>query len=439
MTAAEAAALIRQRKLTPLELTDACLKRIENGNPRLNAFITVLGEEARRAARELKPAAAKTQPLHGIPLALKDLYDTAGIRTTAASAQWMDRVPSTDATVVRRLRDAGAVLLGKANMDEFAYNFTSETSAFGVCRNPWNPECSPGGSSGGSAVAVATGMSPIALGSDTGGSIRLPAAMCGITGFKPTYGIVPADGVAPLAWSLDHVGPMTRTAEDAVLVFEVLSGRKVVVRPVKALRMGIVRRPYWEGIDAETVKVMEVAIGTLRRLVREVRDVEVRPLPSAAGSPLPMTYSTVIFAEAYAFHRTMVEKSPGKYNLATRATIELGKGVSAAEYIDARRMMEGLRASAQLTLFRDADLLMTPAAPGPAFRLGSKPDLVWLRNTAPWNLYGLPAISIPCGFSESGLPLGLQIIGPPNADDTVLSLAMAYQRETDFHRRRPSV
>jgi len=200
----EAIALVRQRKLTPYELTEACLKRIEKLNPRLNAMITVLGDQALARAKSLRRSSAVEQPLHGVPIALKDLFDMAGVRTTAASGQWRDRVPSSDATVVQRLQAAGSILVGKANMDEFAYNFTSETSVFGAAHNPWNPECSPGGSSGGSAIAVASGMALAALGSDTGGSIRLPAAFCGITGFKPTYGRIPTDGVAPLAWSLDR-------------------------------------------------------------------------------------------------------------------------------------------------------------------------------------------------------------------------------------------
>jgi aspartyl-tRNA(Asn)/glutamyl-tRNA(Gln) amidotransferase subunit A len=227
VTVIEAVTMIREGKLTPVELTEACLKRIGTLNPRLNAFITVLGEQALAHARSLRPSLAATQPLHGIPIALKDLYDTAGVRTTAASAQWRDRIPTTDATVVQRLRAAGCVSIGKANLDEFAYYFTSETSVFGPAHNPWNPECSPGGSSGGSAIAVASSMCLAALGSDTGGSIRLPAAFCGITGFKPTYGRVPTDGAAPLAWSLDHVGPMTRTARDAALLHSVLSGQPV--------------------------------------------------------------------------------------------------------------------------------------------------------------------------------------------------------------------
>ena len=339
--------------------------------------------------------------------------------------------------MVARLHTAGGVLVGKANMDEFAYNFTSETSVFGVCRNPWNRECTPGGSSGGSAVAVATGMCLAALGSDTGGSIRLPAAFCGITGYKPTYGRVAADGVAPLAWSLDHVGPMTRSARDAALLHGVLAGQPAPLVPAKGLRLGVPRVPYWQGLDGEVGRAMTAALDTLRRLGREVRDIDMPALAASPGTPLPAAYATIIFSEAYAFHRGMLARHPERYHAGTKASIELGKSIAAAEYIDARREMERLRATAAATLFRDVDLLITPTAPGPAFRLGSPPDLVFLRNTAPWNLYGLPTISIPCGFTGSGLPIGLQISGAPDRDGAVLSLAIAFQDATDFHRRRP--
>lgn len=438
-TITEAAALIRAGKLTPLELINACLARVERLQPRLNAFITVLAESARRRAGELRRAAAARQPLHGIPIALKDLYDTAAVPTTAASAHWRTRIPSTDAGVTRRLLDAGAVFTGKANMDEFAYNFTSETSAFGPSRNPWNPACSPGGSSGGSAIAVAAAMSLAAMGSDTGGSIRLPASFCGITGYKPTYGLVPLDGAAPLSWSLDHAGPMTRTALDAALLHGVLAAQPLTLASAKPLRIGIPRDPYCTGLDPDVERALNAAAATLRRLCRDVRDVTLPALPLSPGSPLPLTYSTIIFAEAHAFHRQMLAGNPSSYHPGTRASIELGRPIDSATYILARREMERLRANAAAELFRDADLLLTPTAPGPAFPLGSKPSLAFLRNTAPWNLYGLPTIAIPCGFSATGLPIGLQLTGRPNADTQVLSAAAAFQAETDFHLRRPPV
>jgi aspartyl-tRNA(Asn)/glutamyl-tRNA(Gln) amidotransferase subunit A len=395
-----------------------------------------MGEEARERARGLKPRDAAREALHGIPVALKDLYDTAGVRTTAASAQWRERVPAADAEVVRRLRAAGAVITGKANLDEFAYHFTSETSASGAAHNPWNEVCSPGGSSGGSAIAVATGMSLAALGSDTGGSIRLPAAFCGITGYKPSYGRVPLEGAAPLAWSLDHAGPMTRSARDAALLYGVMSGQPVTLTAARGLRVGVAREPYWQGLESDVEQAMELAVGALRRLCREVREVKLPPIEWNAESPLPKAYTTIIFSEAFTFHREMLAAHPEHYHAGTRATIELGKTIGAADYIAARREMERLRAGAQRELFRSVDLLVMPTAPGVAFRLGSNPSLVYLRNTAPWNLYGLPVAAIPCGFSPAGLPVGMQIIGAPGADAMVLSAAAAFQVETEFHSLR---
>ncbi|MCW5966705.1 MAG: amidase [Bryobacterales bacterium] len=439
MTLSEAAALIRQRKLTPLEVTEACLRRIELLNPRLNAFITVMADAARARARALRPGDAAGQPLHGIPIGLKDLYDTAGVRTTAGSAQWLHRVPTESAEVVRRLETAGAIVVGKANMDEFAYNFTSETSAFQPARNPWQTSCTPGGSSGGSAIAVAAGMSLAALGSDTGGSVRLPASFCGITGFKPTWGRVPLDGVTPLSWSLDTCGPFTRTASDATALQAVLRGQPVPLESTKRLRIGVPRELFWDHLQPAVERAVTAAGAILRRICGGVRDLRIPALPLSEGTPLPEAYSRVIFSEAYAFHREMLLRNPEGYHPGTRASIEMGKPIDAATYILARREMERLRANAAATLFRDADLLLTPTAPGVAFPLGSNPDLVFLRNTAPWNLYGLPTVSIPCGFSESGMPIGLQLTGKPDADATVLSAAAAFQQETDFHAKRPAL
>jgi len=436
LTLTEARALLKLRKLTPTELVEACLRRVDKLNPSLHAFITVTAEQARAQARALKPSNA---PLHGIPIALKDLYDTAGIRTTAASRQWADRVPTRDADVVARLKSAGAILIGKANMDEFAYNYTAETSAFEVARNPWNRDCTPGGSSGGSAVAVAAGMCLGALGSDTGGSIRFPASVCGIAGYKPTYGLLPAGGVAPLAWSLDHVGPMTRTAQDAALMMAAM-GAPVTLQPVAKLRVGVVRQGFFDGVEPETAKAVESALGALKKLTAEVRDCPLPPLKASPQMPmLPNAYSVVIVAEAYAYHRDMLARSPEKYHPQTRASIEGGAKIVTADYIAARREMNELRATARERLFSQADLLVTPTSPGPAFTLGTKTTLRYLGNTAPWNLYGLPTISVCCGFNAANLPIGLQITGAPGRDDLVLSLAAAYEAATGFHTRRPSV
>jgi aspartyl-tRNA(Asn)/glutamyl-tRNA(Gln) amidotransferase subunit A len=417
----QAAELIRARKLSPVELTRHCLARIEKLNSPFNAFITVTAEQALADARALEKEKPRG-PLHGIPIALKDLYDTKGIRTTAASKQYASRVPDEDAEVVKLLKSAGAVIVGKTNMDEFAYNYTGETSFFGAARNPWNPQLSPGGSSGGSAVAVAAGMCFAALGSDTGGSIRQPAAFCGITGFKPTYGKLSTRGVLPLAWTLDTAGPMTRSARDAGIVFRAMGGRAA---PTATPKFGVPRKPFFDQLEPETAQIVEAAI----RQFPGARDV---PFPSIEPSPevpeLTRPYLRVINAEAYAFHQPMMARSPENYHPQIRQNIANGAAITAADYIQSRRELERLRDNAN-TLFPNVDLLLTPTTPGPAFPLGKPGSLLFLRNTALWNLFGLPAISIPCGFTKSGLPIGLQITGRGGEDSLVLAAAARFQRD----------
>ena len=436
-------ARLRTRKLSPVEVTRACLERVDTFNGRLNAFVTLTADRALAEARahEAELRGGKWRgPLHGVPVGLKDLYDTAGVRTTAGSRQWAERVPVVDAEAVRRLKEAGAIVLGKLNMDEFAYNFTGATSSFGTSRNPWNPARTPGGSSGGSAVAVAAGLCYAALGSDTGGSIRLPASFCGITGCKPSYGAVSTEGAAPLAWSLDHVGPMTRSARDGALVLAALIGKPVGedAVSVRPLRLGIPRVLFYDGLDAEVAKAVEQAAAVMGRLGSGVRDVEVPKLAMHPDLPvLPAAYLRIIWTEAYTFHLDMLRSHPELYHSGTRETIERGAKVSAPEYIRARREMERLRAESA-AWFRDSDLLLTPTALGPAFPLDAAP-LEFLRNTAPWNLLGFPTVSVPCGFTQSGLPIGLQIAGAPGRDAAVLAMAEAYQKATDWHQRRPPV
>jgi aspartyl-tRNA(Asn)/glutamyl-tRNA(Gln) amidotransferase subunit A len=283
---AQTAAALQRRKVSPVELTLLCIDRIEKLNAKLKVFVTLTAERAladARAREQEKPRG----PFHGIPVGLKDLYDTAGVRTTACSRQWDNRVPIADAEAVRRLKAAGAVILGKLNMDEFAYNFTGATSAIGSSRNPWNPELSPGGSSGGSAVAVATGMCFAALGSDTGGSIRLPAALCGVTGFKPSYGLVSTKGVAPLAWSLDHAGPMCGSAQDAVYAMEALTGQPLRIEGVKvrSLRLGVPRGLFYSGLDDEVAKAVAAATEVMAKLSAGAHEVTVPDLPMAKEVP----------------------------------------------------------------------------------------------------------------------------------------------------------
>jgi aspartyl-tRNA(Asn)/glutamyl-tRNA(Gln) amidotransferase subunit A len=441
LTIAQTADLLRRGNLAPVDLTKACLTRIERLNPSLNAFITVAAEQALSTAKALQdqPQSRRSQgALWGIPIALKDLIDSKGVRTTAGSALWSNRVPKQDAKVAQRLAAAGAIFLGKTNMDEFAYNFTSETSHSGPIHNPWDPRRSPGGSSGGSAVAVAAGMCLAAIGSDTGGSIRLPAAFCGITGLKPTYGKVSTSGVAPLAPSLDHIGPMCRTARDAAMLLDVLSDNPnpEPTRRLGTLRLGIPRKTYYEQIHADVEKAVQGAVKVLVSLTAGSRDVVLPSLPPFEAWPdLPRAYSAIISAEAYAFHRDMLARSPDKYHPATKRNLLGGAAVSEADYRAARREMDRLRSRAG-TLFSSAEVLVTPAAPATAFELGTSPGLVFLRNLAPWNLYGLPSIVIPCGFS-GGLPIGLQLTGPAGSDKLLLALASAYQEKTEWHTRRP--
>lgn len=441
LTLAEASTLIRRRKASPLDLTQSALARIQQHGRALNAFITLTADQALRDAKELAlPAAKYRGPLHGIPIALKDLYDTAGVRTTAGSAHFADRVPSHDAQVVARLKAAGAIILGKLNMDEFAFNFTSETSHFGPVHNPWKRGFIPGGSSGASAAAVSAGLCYAALGSDTGGSIRLPAALCGIVGFKPSYGALPAHGVLPLSWSLDHVGPMCRTVEDTLLMLSAMGMNLPASPPLPRLRIGVPRATYWENLHPEVQTITTKAVDTLSKLTAGAHDVNLAALAMDSQlAVLPSDYGSIIMAEAFAYHEERVRTAPAKFHQGTLANLRFGQVVKASHYARAIQSMLTAREQHKALLFQDADLLVMPAAPGPAFPLGSKADLIYLRNLAPWNFYGLPAISLPCGFTSQGLPVGLQIVGAAGADASVLSAAQALEHALGISGRHPSL
>lgn len=456
LSLAEASELLRARKVSPVELTHACLRRIDELNPKLNAFITVTAESALEQAREAEADLRKGRgkgPLHGIPIALKDLADTAGVRTTAGSGVFKDRVPTQDAEVVRRLRAAGAVLLGKLNMHEFAYGGSSVVSYFGPVRNPWAPDHSAGGSSSGSGAAVAAGLCFGALGSDTGGSIRQPAAYCGIVGLKPTYGRVSTRGVIPLAWSLDHLGPMTRTVRDAALMLQAMAGYDAedpastdtvpadyaaeLKVTTKALRIGIVRTHFYEALDPEIQEATEAALGVLRNLTSSQRELEI---PASSDT-------SVLRAEAYAYHREQAAQTPELYQPETLKRIRGGAEIDTVTYVKARRELDHLRREARRA-FGAVDVLVTPTTPVPPFTIAellAEPDqlrareVLMLRNTRPFNALGLPTISVPCGFTKAGLPVGLQITGRHGDEATVLRLAHAYERATDWHERRPGL
>ena len=455
LSISEAAELVRKKKVSPVELTRACLAQIERLNSALNAFVTITAESALAQAREAEAEAHRGKlrgPLHGIPIGLKDLFDTAGVRTTAGSALFKDRVPTQDAEVVRRLKAAGAIVLGKHNMHEFAYGGTSVVSYFGAVHSPWELTHIAGGSSGGSAAAVAAELCYGALGSDTGGSIRGPAACCSIVGLKPTYGLVSTRGVIPLSWSRDHVGPLTRSVADAALMLQAVAGydveettsQKVSVpqyssalrAKTSSLRLGRPRDFFFEGLHLEIDAAIHEALSLLDKLTAGVREI------SIAVS----TNRSVTDAEAYAYHSEWLAKTPELYQPYTRARLRAAAEVTALDYIKGRRELAQLRQDVR-NVFASVDALITPTAPIPPrtiaeasaddpVKIPRAPDL---RNTAPFDINGLPTISIPCGFTSAGLPIGLQISGPPWGETLVLQLAHAYEQATNWHKRRPPI
>lgn len=452
LSLAEASTRIRSRAVTPTQLLQACLARIETYNPKLNAFITVLREQGLAQARELEAeqrAGKLRSPLHGIPIALKDNIDTAGVRTTAASAVFDERIPEKDAEVARRLKAAGAIVIGKVNLHEFAMGGTSATSYYGPVRNPWALDRNPGGSSGGSAAAVAADLCFGALGTDTGGSIRTPASFCGIVGLKPTYGLVSIRGIIPLTLSLDHCGPMTRTVEDAALLLNALAGYDkldiasvehpkedyvaALQQPVSGLRLGIPRAPFFDLLDADVAKAVEDAIAVLARITKGLKDVA---LPSTAG--------IVLGGESYAYHEEFHARSSGRYMIATRRALQNGANLKAADYIRGRWKLELMRRTID-DAFAGFDAVVlptrrrTPRTVEAAIKReeSDKPRNPELENTGQFNVYGIPAISVPCGFTSGGLPVGLMIAGPRFSEGRVLALAHAYEGATEWHKRKP--
>jgi aspartyl-tRNA(Asn)/glutamyl-tRNA(Gln) amidotransferase subunit A len=451
----EASRAVQKKEVSPVELAQACLARIEKLNPHLNAFITVTGTEALDAARKAEAEIARGEwkgPLHGIPLAVKDLIETAGVKTTAASAVLQDNVPNADAEVIRRLKSAGAILLGKLNLHEFAYGGSGVIGHFGPARNPWNTAHITGGSSSGSAAAVAACLCYGAIGTDTAGSIRLPAACCGITGLKPTYGLVSARGVIPLSWSLDHVGPMARTAVDAALMLQVIAAYdpqdigsqkfppvyypSAIEESIATLRIGVAP-DYWNEVDREIKSAVDSAVAALAKITSGAQDIGLST----------ETDGTLVRCEAYAYHQKYLPEKEENYDPETVRRIGSGADVTAPQYIQAQRELLQQRRQI-LQMFERIDLILTPTTPllAPTFtELQTAPDqlrnkeMIMLRNTRPFNVYGLPSISVNCGFSKSGLPIGLQIIGAPGSEGSVLGLAHAYQKQTDWHKHKPLV
>jgi aspartyl-tRNA(Asn)/glutamyl-tRNA(Gln) amidotransferase subunit A len=441
--------------LSPVDVTDAVLARIEQHDEQLNAYITVMADTARDAARAAESAIHSGHylgPLHGIPVAVKDLYATRGVRTTFGSPLFADWVPDYDATVVERLKRAGAVIMGKTNLHELAFGTTSANPHYGVVRNPWDTECHPGGSSGGSASAVAGGLAYGALGSDTGASIRQPAACCGIVGVKPTYGRVSKYGALPLSWSMDHVGPMTRTVQDAALMMQVLAGHDprdpgCVAHAVPDYtaqlhnglrngRIGVPRDFFFEECDPEVIGAVEAALGVFRDLGATVEDIALPDMHAARAAGV-----VTMFSEAAAYHAANLRERPEAFSDEVRDQLDMGGFYTAVQYVQAQRMRRALTDETSRA-FAPYDAVVMPTSPVPATPItAALPAHASLRprNTLPFNFISLPAISVPCGFTGSGVPVGLQIVGKAFDEAGVLRVAAAYERATEWHTRVPTL
>jgi aspartyl-tRNA(Asn)/glutamyl-tRNA(Gln) amidotransferase subunit A len=455
ITIAEAARSFQAGELSPVELTRACLERIEALDPKLNAFVTLLPEEAvaeARAAEERLGRGKRLGPLDGIPFAVKDLYETKGVRTTAGSKILADYVPAEDATCVRRLREQGVVLLGKLNMHEWAFGATGVVSHFGPTHNPWALERITGGSSSGPGAALAASLCLGSLGSDTGGSIRMPASMCGIVGFKPSFGRVSTHGVIPLSSSLDHAGPMTRTVEDAALVLQAIAGRDpndsttedvpvpdypaVLSGEVRGLRVGVPDKDVFSGLDKDVETSFRAALKTLEGLGASLVDVEIPSVQRADA-----IWLAIAGPEAAAFHRRNLEERPGDFSEQVRLRLQLGSQLRAVDYLGGLESQRQLRAEVEKQ-YAKIDVLVTPTTAFTASKIedelaASAREVHLHRFTCPFNLTGHPAVSLPCGFDGQGLPVGLQIVGQRFDEETVLRVAHAYEQATDWHLRRP--
>jgi aspartyl-tRNA(Asn)/glutamyl-tRNA(Gln) amidotransferase subunit A len=450
---AELAPRLAAKELSPVEVTEAALARIEHLEPRVNAFIKVTAESARHAARAAEAAILAGNhlgPLHGIPIGIKDLYATSGVATTYGSPLYADWVPDFDAAAVERLKRAGAVLVGKTNLHELAYGSTSANAHYGAVHNPWRLDHHPGGSSGGSSAAVAAGMVYGAMGSDTGASIRQPAACVGVVGIKPTFGRVSKYGALPLSWSQDHAGPLTRTVRDAALILQALAGHDSrdptsVQRPVpdftagldagiKGVRIGIARDFFFEDCDPEVVAAVEAVLAVLEGQGAVLEEVA---LPDMAAA---YTIGTITIAvEGAAYHAANLRERPEAFSDELRASFELGSFYSGVDYVQAQRLRRQLMVAGARAMAGFAAVVM-PTSPVAATPIASSPPehaMLRPRNTMPFNVLGLPAISVPCGFTSGGLPIGLQIAGHAFDEAGVLRVAQAYEQATDWHERRP--
>lgn len=445
LTLSEQRELVRSNQISASELAGACYRQIERLNPTLNAFITVIppGEEPQGKGH-----------LMGLPIAVKDLYDTKGVLTTGGSKFFSEYVPTEDAFVVEKIKDSGGLIIGKTNTHEIALGVTNNNPHFGACLNPWDTTRTPGGSSGGSAVAVATGMASAAIGTDTGGSIRIPASLCGVVGLKPTYGRISLRGVLPLSWNLDHAGPITNRVEDAAIMLQVMGGydsgdpssfktlpgdfsshMRDSIRDRKvALAVG---RYVDEVTDPEIISAVRKAADILAEQGAIVTEINTDFLHEAALANAVMTQ-----ADAAAFHRERLEEHPDWFGADVRQRLETGAGFTSGEYALARRTQAEVRRRCDL-LFEEYDALILPTTPitAPVLKGENAVERARLltRFTAPFNLTGLPALSLPCGFTSEGLPIGLQIVTRAWNESGVLRMGYAYQSVTEWHKTRPDI
>ena len=479
MTIHELHSALKGKQISSVEATSAMLDRIGSVEPQVGSFITVTSEQALAAAKaaDQRIALGDCHPLTGIPLAIKDIFLTEGIRTTCGSRILHNFIPPYSATSWEKLRDCGAVLLGKLNQDEFAMGSSNESSAFGITRNPWDTNCIPGGSSGGSAAAVAASQAIATLGTDTGGSIRQPASHCGCVGLKPTYGRVSRYGVIAYASSLDQVGPLTRDIADCAVMLEAVAGHdpkdstsvdtpvpnysSSLTRGVKGLKIGLPKEYYIDGLDPDVQKAMDAAIETYRRLGAEFVDISLPHTDYAVA-----TYYLIATAEASSNlarydgvrfgHRAEADGLLDMYNKSRSegfgvevkrrimvGTYALSSGYYDAYYVKAQKVRT-LIMNDFIKAFADVDVMLTPVAPTPAFKIGEKindPLQMYLSDifTIPVNLAGTCAISIPAGFSASGLPIGLQLIGKPFGEETILRAGYAFEQATEWHTRKAAI
>lgn len=451
---------IATKEISPVEVTDAYLDRIDRLDETLGAYATVLHEEARQEARvaEQEIAAGRYRgPLHGIPISLKDIYYTKGVRTAAGSLAMADFVPSYDGTVTARLKAAGSILLGKVNCYEFALG-PKTPYHFGVTRNPWGLDRITGSSSSGSGVATAGALSAMSMGTDTGGSIRLPAAFCGTVGLKPTYGRVSRYGILPLAWSLDTAGPLTRSVADAAIVLNAIAGydpndpasSEVPVSDYRAglegdlagVRLGVPSNFFFEYLNPEVESAGREAVEVLRQLGGALTDVVIPDLEQAQTAS-----SIIMLAEAASVHEELLRTHGDKYGANARDRIEVGSTLLATDYLKAQRVRTVMLRRFESAM-EHADVLVTPTTPRPAIRTTDKMPkndgaeaarAANNRLSRPFSLLGWPAVSLPCGFSAEGIPISLQVVGKPFAEELILRVAHAYERATDWHLRRPPI